>query len=93
MADKTIWETIETTGEQLLKTVKNIVEAGNVRRVRIRQSDRTIAEFPLTVGVIGTVFAPMLVAVGALAAVLTECSIDVEKVATKGTPAEGIQAE
>jgi Domain of unknown function (DUF4342) len=89
MADKTIWETIETTGEQLLKTVKSVVEAGNVRRVRIRQKDRTIAEFPLTVGVIGTVFAPMLVAVGALAAVLTECSIDVEKVATTDTPMDG----
>jgi hypothetical protein len=94
MADKTIWETIETTGEQLLKTVKKVVEAGNVRRVRIRQKDRTIAEFPLTVGVIGTVFAPMLIAVGALAAVLTECSIDVEKVAEKvattGTATDGI---
>ena len=93
MADKTIWETIETTGEQLLKTVKSVVEAGNVRRVRIRQKDRPIAEFPLTVGVIGTVFAPMLVAVGALAAVLTECSIDVEKVATKDTATDGVRAE
>lgn len=93
MADKTIWETIETTGEQLLKTVKSVVEAGNVWRVRIRQKDRTIAEFPLTVGVIGTVFAPMLVAVGALAAVLTECSIDVEKVAPKDTATDGARAE
>ena len=93
MAEKTIWETIETTGEQLLTTVKNLVNAGNVRRVRIRQKDRTIAEFPLTVGVIGTVFAPMLVAVGALAAVLTECSIDVEKVQTKDTAVDGARAE
>ena len=93
MAEKTIWETIETTGEQLLTTVKNIIAAGNVRRVRIRQKDRTIAEFPLTVGVIGTVFAPMLVAVGALAAVLTECSIDVEKVQAKETPMEGTRPE
>jgi hypothetical protein len=79
MAHKTFWETIETTGEQLLKVVKDVIDAGNVRRVRIRQKHQVIAEFPLTVGVIGTVFAPALVAVGALAAVLTECSIDVEK--------------
>jgi uncharacterized integral membrane protein len=93
MAEKTIWETIETTGEQLLTTVKKLVAAGNVRRVRIRQKDHTIAEFPLTVGVIGTVFAPMLIAVGALAAVLTECSIDVEKVQAKENAMEGARPE
>jgi hypothetical protein len=80
MAERTIWETIETTGEQLLATIKHLIEAGNVRRIRIRQKDRSIAEFPLTVGVVGVVLAPMLVAVGALAAVVTECSIDVERV-------------
>ncbi len=80
MAERTIWETIETTGEQLLATIKQLIDAGNVRRIRIRQKDRSIAEFPLTVGVVGVVLAPMLVAVGALAAVVTECSIDVERV-------------
>lgn len=80
MAERTFWETIETTGEQLLATIKQLIAAGNVRRIRIRQKDRSIAEFPLTVGVVGVVLAPVLVAVGALAAVLTECSIDVERV-------------
>ena len=84
MAEKTFWQTIETTGDQLLRTVKDLIEAGNVRRIRVRQKDRTIAEFPLTVGVVGTLFAPMLAAVGALAAILTECSIDVER--TEQTP-------
>jgi len=78
--EKTFWQTIETTGDQLLKTVKEVVEAGNVRRIRVRQKERTVAEFPLTVGVVGVILAPVLVAVGALAAVLTECSIDVERV-------------
>lgn len=77
---ETFWQTIETTGEQLLKIVKELIEAGNVRRIRVRQKDKTIAEFPLTIGVVGVVLAPMLAAVGALAAVLTECSIDVERV-------------
>ena len=80
MAEKTFWQTIELTGDQLLKTVKELIEAGNVRRIRVRQKDRTVAEFPLTIGVVGAVFAPMLAAVGALAALLTECSIDVERV-------------
>lgn len=79
---ETFWQTIETTGEQLVKTVKELIEAGNVRRIRVRQKDRTIAEFPLTVGVVGVVLAPVLAAVGALAAVMTECSIDVERIKT-----------
>jgi len=79
MTEKTVWETIETSGEQLLATVKKLIAEGNVRRVRIRQKDHVVAEFPLTIGVVGAVFAPVLAAIGALAALLTECSIDVEK--------------
>lgn len=79
MTEKTVWETIETSGEQLLATVKKLIAEGNVRRVRIRQKDRVVAEFPLTIGVVGAVFAPVLAAIGALAALMTECSIDVEK--------------
>jgi hypothetical protein len=51
-----------------------------VRRIRVRQKDKVIAEFPLTVGVLGTVIAPIAAAIGALTAVLTECTIDVERV-------------
>ena len=79
MTEKTVWETIETSGEQLLATVKKLIAEGNVRRVRIRQKDHVVAEFPLTIGVVGAVFAPVLAAIGALAALLAECSIDVEK--------------
>jgi hypothetical protein len=79
MTERTVWETIETTGEQLIAKIKELIAAGNVRRVRIRQHDKLIVEFPLTVGVVGTVFAPMLAAVGALAALLTDCSIDIER--------------
>lgn len=79
MKERTFWESIEVKGDALLKKVKELIAEGNVRRVRIRQHDRTIAEFPLTVGVVGTVLAPILAAVGALAALLTECTIDVER--------------
>lgn len=85
MAEKTFWQTIETTGDQVIKTVKELVEAGNVRRIRIRQKDRIVAEFPLTIGVVGAIFAPMLAAIGALAALMTECSIDVERVERSST--------
>jgi uncharacterized integral membrane protein len=80
MSEKTFWQAIETTGDQVISTVKQIIEAGNVRRIRVRQKDKVIAEFPLTVGVIGTVLAPILAAIGALTAVMTECTIEVEKV-------------
>ena len=87
MAEKTFWQTIENTGEQVASTVKQLIEAGNVRRIRVRQKDRVIAEFPLTVGVIGTLIAAPAAAIGALAAVLTDCSIDVERV-HKDEPAQ-----
>jgi hypothetical protein len=65
--------------DQLVETLKKLVYEGNVRRVIVKQDGRTVVEFPLTVGVIGTVFAPMLAAAGALAAVLSECTIEVER--------------
>ena len=83
MTEKTFWQTIETTGDQVIKSVQQLIEAGNVRRIRVRQKDRVIAEFPLTFGVIGTVIAPILAAIGALTAVMTECTIEVERVDTQ----------
>ena len=79
MAEHTWTETFKVTGSQLLDAVKKLLHEGNVRRVIIKQDNRTIVEFPLTVGVIGTVLAPVLAMVGALAAVLTECTIEVER--------------
>jgi len=80
MSEKTFWQTIETTGEQVATSIKQIIEAGNIRRIRVRQKDRVIAEFPLTVGVLGTLIAPIAAAIGALTAVITECTIEVERV-------------
>ena len=79
MAERTFKETVKVTGEQLVDAVKKLINEGNVRRVIIKQGDRVVAEFPLTVGVIGTVFAPVLAAVGALTAVLNDCTIEVER--------------
>jgi hypothetical protein len=73
------WETFKVTGDDLLRRVKEILHEGNVRRVVIKQGARTIVEFPVTVGVVGALAAPSLAAVGALAALLTECTIEVER--------------
>jgi hypothetical protein len=76
---ETFKESFKVAGNQLVDAVKKLLHEGNVRRVIIKQDSRTVAEFPLTVGVIGTVLAPVLAAIGALAAVLTECTIEVER--------------
>lgn len=65
-------------GGQLIERVRQLIHEGNVRRITVKQGDRIIAEFPLTVGVVGTIFAPVLAAIGALAALLSECTIEIE---------------
>jgi Domain of unknown function (DUF4342) len=77
---ETFKESFKVAGGQLLDMVKKLVHEGNVRRVVIKQDARVIAEFPLTVGVIGTVLAPVLAAIGAIAAFMNECTIEVERV-------------
>ena len=90
MSNRTFWQTIEVKGDDLLDKVKELIAEGNVRRVRIRQKERTIVEFPLTIGVVGAVLAPVLAAVGAVAALVTECTIDVER--TPGQSEEPVAA-
>jgi hypothetical protein len=79
MADQTWWETTKVQGDRLIETVKRLIHEGNVRRIVIKQGDVTVAEFPLSAGVVGAVFAPVLAAVGALAALIKDCSIAVER--------------
>lgn len=67
-------------GERLLETVKKIVREGNVRRITIRNEDgKTLLEIPLTIGLAGAWLAPTFAAVGAVAALVTNCSIVVER--------------
>ena len=79
---RTWWEKIEGTTEEILGQLRRLVEEGNVRRVVVKQHGRTIAEFPLSIGVVGTLLAPVAAAIGALTAILTECTIEVEKSAS-----------
>jgi hypothetical protein len=71
-------ETFNINGEKLIKKVKKLIKEGNVRRIIINdKSGKTFVEFPLTIGVVGAVVAPILAAVGAIAALVTECTITV----------------
>jgi hypothetical protein len=79
MQERTVWETIRLQGNELLEKLKQVLHEGNARRVVIKQGDRTVAEFPLTAGVVGALIAPVLAAAGALVALLKDCTIDVEK--------------
>jgi hypothetical protein len=81
-------EELQVMGEQLLTRVKELVHEGNVRRIIIKQEGHTIMEIPLTVGVVGAIMAPALVAIGAIGALLTQCSIEVVR---SERPGEAVQ--
>ncbi|HSC26252.1 MAG TPA: DUF4342 domain-containing protein [Vicinamibacterales bacterium] len=80
--ERTWREKIEGTTDQILAQIRRLIDEGNIRRVLVKHQGRVVAEFPLTVGVVGTVIAPLAAAIGALTAVLAECTIEVEKTAT-----------
>jgi len=74
-------EEFEVSGDDLLAKVKELVHEGKIRRISIRnEAGRTLIDMPLTVGVVGALVAPQLVALGAIAAMVTHGSIVVEKV-------------
>jgi Domain of unknown function (DUF4342) len=70
-------EELQVRGEQLLGKVKELIHEGNVRRIIIKQEGNTIMEVPLTIGVVGAIAAPVLVAIGAISALIAQCSIEV----------------
>ncbi|MBS1524541.1 MAG: DUF4342 domain-containing protein [Bacteroidetes bacterium] len=73
-------ESFNIHGENLLKTVKELIAEGNVRKITINdKTGKELASFPLTVGVVGALLLPTLAAVGAIAALVTECTITVER--------------
>ncbi|KKQ37064.1 MAG: hypothetical protein US53_C0029G0013 [Candidatus Woesebacteria bacterium GW2011_GWA1_37_7] len=74
-------ESFEIRGEELLKKIKELIKEGNIRRITIlNKKGKEIIVIPLTVGVVGALLAPPLAAVGAIAALVTECTIKVERV-------------
>jgi hypothetical protein len=82
MAEKgTRVEEFEVTGEKVVQTVKELVHQGNIRRVTIKDAGgKSLIEIPLTLGVVGAMILPVWAALGALAALVTKCTIVVERV-------------
>lgn len=79
--EKVRTEEFRVNGEELLSKIKNLLKEGNIRKVIIKDKDgKVIFEIPLTFGVVGVLIAPQLAAVGAIAALLTEATVVVEKV-------------
>jgi len=79
----TIKEKFTVSGSELVGKVKQLIQEGNIRRVRLIHNEKTLLDIPLSVGApvaaVGIIAAPVLAAVGAIAALVTECTIEVEK--------------
>lgn len=72
-------EKIQVKADKLFETVKRLIHEGNVRRLIIKQGDRTVMEIPLTVAAVGVLVAPLLAAIGALAALANDYTLEIER--------------
>lgn len=80
MADKKATEEFSVNSDQVVEKVKQLINEGNVRRIIIKnEKGESVMEFPVTLGVVGAVLLPVFAAVGAAAALLTKCTIVVER--------------
>ena len=78
--DKSGWDEFQVKGEELIAKVKELIREGNVRRIVIdNEEGKTLIEIPLTIGVVGALFLPVFAAVGAIAAMVTNCTIRVQR--------------
>ncbi|MDP2683838.1 MAG: DUF4342 domain-containing protein [bacterium] len=79
--EKTFKEELKVSGEQLVETCKKLVKEANVRKIIIKnEKGESLMEIPVTVASVGAILLPVLAALGALAALVTNCTIDVIKV-------------
>jgi hypothetical protein len=80
MAVKKHPEEFRINGDQLISKIKQLVAEGNIRRITIKnKEDKVLIVLPLTVGVVGAILVPVWAALGAIAALVTECTITVER--------------
>ena len=81
--EKTTSEKFTVSGDKLVEKIKQLIQEGNIRRVRLIHKDRTIFDIPLSIGAPAAaaivIAAPVLAAIGAFAALVTECTLEVEK--------------
>lgn len=74
------WESFKADAQTVGVKLKALIHEGNVRRVVVKHDGRTVAEFPLTAGVVGAVIAPVLAAVAAIVAIVKDCTVEIERV-------------
>lgn len=83
-----ILQEVKVRGDQLVEKVREVIEEGNARRILVKKDGRTVIEFPLSVGVGGATaalfFAPTLAAIGAFAALVTDVTVEIERIAGGG---------
>ncbi len=80
MDERTRTEEFSVDGERIVSKIKELLHEGNIRKVIIKDKDgKVLLEIPVTIGVVGVLIAPQLAALGAIAALLTEATIVVEK--------------
>lgn len=84
MSNNKSYEELKIKGDDLLAKIKQLIAEGNIRRIIIKDKEnKTLIELPLTIGVVGIALAPILAAVGAIAALITECTVIVERTDVK----------
>jgi hypothetical protein len=80
MSEKVHTEEFRVDGEKLIAKIREVLHEGNIRRIIIKDKEgKTVMEIPMTLGVVGVLLAPQLAAIGAIAALLTEATVVVEK--------------
>ena len=78
--EKTFTEEIKVSGDQLVKTVKKLAHEANIRRIVIKNEEgKSLLEIPLSFGAVGAILLPTIAALGAVAALVTNCTIEVHK--------------
>ena len=69
-------------GNELVDKIKELVRKGNVTRIRVKQDDKVLVEIPVTAGVVGALLAPQLTIIGAVAALISRCTVEIERAET-----------
>ncbi len=77
--EKTRREEIFVRGNELVEKIKEIVRKGNINRLRVKQDDQVLIEIPVTAGVVGALVAPQLAIIGAVAALVSKCTVEIER--------------
>ena len=73
-------EEFQINGEEIISKLKELIREGNIRRITIKNEEgKALVDIPLTIGVVGALLAPQLAAIGAVAALVTKCTLVVEK--------------